>query len=173
MSVSKLFSFLSDFSPDELSGELISIYIAKQAGESMRRVDQAEAVKSRGLSGDRYASGSGHWHATDACDVTLVSAEELDAAERRVGQLLPEGWHRRNLVVKGIALAAVRRRNIRIGDALFAFHRLRPPCGYLDRISGAGSAKALGKAGGIGLKVLENGVIRVGDSVCLLDADSE
>ena len=34
------------------------------------------------------------------------------------------------------------------GEALLAWHRVRPPCGYLDRVAGAGMAKALGRYGG-------------------------
>ena len=80
-----------------------------------------------------------------------------------------QGQHRRNLVVRGIPLDAFRRRRVRIGQALFAFHRLRPPCGYLERLVGSGASKALGKGAGIGLSVIEGGAVRVGDQVVVME----
>ena len=73
---------------------------------------------------------------------------------------------------EGIALAAYHRRRVRVGEALLEFHRLRPPCVYLDRLLQPGAARALGKAGGIGLRVVEGGVIRVGDPVTVLVDDA-
>jgi MOSC domain-containing protein YiiM len=57
---------------------------------------------------------------------------------------------------------------VRIGTALLAFHRLRPPCGYLERLLGPGTVKALAGGAGIGLTVVESGTLRVGDEVLLL-----
>ena len=71
-------------------------------------------------------------------------------------------------MVRGIPLAAFRDRQVRIGTALLAFHRLRPPCGYLERLLGRGTVKALAGGAGIGLTVVEGGVLRVDDAVVLL-----
>jgi MOSC domain-containing protein YiiM len=48
------------------------------------------------------------------------------------------------------------------------WHRVRPPCGYLDRVVGAGMAKALGRYGGHCLRVREGGLIGLGDRVTVL-----
>ena len=45
-------------------------------------------------------------------------------------------------VAARIKLAALRNRTLRIGDVIFAFHRLRPPCAYLDRVQRVGTARA-------------------------------
>jgi MOSC domain-containing protein YiiM len=118
--------------------------------------------------GDRYATGSGHWKLTDGCQVTLITEEDLYRAQRISGISFAAGQHRRNLVVRGIPLDAFRRRQVRIGEVLFDFHRLRPPCGYLDRLVSAGAGKALGKGAGIGLKVMRGGILHVGDSVTVM-----
>jgi len=138
----------------------------------MHSVETTQAVVGQGLAGDRYAAGLGHWKTVDAVEVTLVRAEDLRAAEKRSGVSFAHGEHRRNLVVSGIPIDAYRRRQFRIGEALFEFHRLRPPCGYLDRVAGRGTAKALGKAAGIGARVIVAGRISVGDTVEVLTEDS-
>ncbi|MCF7989365.1 MAG: MOSC domain-containing protein [Thiohalocapsa sp.] len=150
---------------DAVVGRLAAIYVAEQAGAPMRAHDAAEALPGSGLRGDRYAAGTGFWRATDGCQVTLIHGEDLARAERRSGLALQQGQHRRNLVVTGLAGTDLGHRRLRIGDALFVWHRVRPPCGYLDKIAGSGMAKALGKRSGICLKVIEGGWIRVGDAV--------
>jgi uncharacterized protein YcbX len=146
-------------------GRLSAIFVADQGGAPMRSIDQASAVVDAGLADDRYALGRGFWRLTDGCQVTLIHAEDLARAQRRRGLLLDAGQHRRNLVVSGLARTELRNREIRIGDAVFEWHRVRPPCGYLDRISGPGTAKALGRQSGHCLRVRKAGLIKVGDRV--------
>jgi MOSC domain-containing protein YiiM len=134
----------------------------------MRACTQTLAIVDQGLAEDRYNLGRGFWRLTDGCQVTMILAEDLHRAERRHGLVLSDGQHRRNLVVTGLAGVELRRRHLRIGEALFEWHRTRPPCGYLDRISGTGTAKALRGRGGHCLRVREGGQIRVGDQVTVL-----
>jgi MOSC domain-containing protein YiiM len=171
--LSPLFSWLADWRPDEFRGTLTDIYVAAAAGAAMRRVAEVRAIAGAGLEGDRYASGSGHWRHTDACEVTLVDAADLERAQRKSGIGFAAGEHRRNLVVSGIPLDAYRNRRVRIGEVLLEFHRLRPPCGHLDRLLARGAGKALGKGAGIGLRVIEGGVLRVGDRVQVLDRGAD
>lgn len=166
--VSRLFSWLNTWRKDELQGTLVDIFIAASAGEPMQRVESCQCVSGKGLAGDRYALGKGHWIKTDGCEVTLITEADVDRAARRSNLSFADGEHRRNLVVRGIPLAAFNKRKLRIGQALFEFHRLRPPCGYLDRLVQRGAGKALGRGAGIGLRVLQDGEIRVGDPVEVL-----
>ncbi len=118
-----------------------------------------------GLDGDRYARGDGFWKATDGCQVTLIAEEDLSRAQWRSGIPLAHGEHRRNLVVRGLAIASMAHRQLRIGTAVLAWLRPRPPCGYLDSVTRPGTAKALGRRSGICLRVVSGGTIRVGDPV--------
>jgi len=168
---SGLFSWLNRWRADELQGRLVAIYVAGEAGAPMEWLAEARCLPGLGIDGDRYASGKGHWRKTDGCEVTLVRREDIERADRRSVSGFLDGQHRRNLVVEGIAMAAYRRRRVRIGEVLLEFHRLRPPCAYLDRLLQPGAARALGKAAGIGLRVIEGGAIRVGDPVSVLAED--
>jgi len=169
---SLLFSWLNTWRKQELRGRLQAIYLAPSAGEPMHAVDAVNCLPGRGLEGDRYAEDRGHWIKTDGCEVTLITLDDLKAAQRRSGLDFSQGQHRRNLVVEGIPLAAFQRHRLRIGDAMFDFHRLRPPCAYLDRIVQPGAARALARRAGIGLRVVEAGRIRVGDRVQVIVPDA-
>jgi len=154
------------------TGVLVAIFVADSAGAPMHERRQALALVDKGLAGDRYAEGQGFWRLTDGCQVTLVNAEDLRHAERRHRLELSRGQHRRNLVISGLAGIDLRGKGLRIGDALFEWHRVRPPCGYLDQVSGRGTAKALGRRAGQCLRVCEGGLISVGDSVKLVRRDN-
>lgn len=169
---SALFGWLNTWRADELRGELRGIYIASDAGAPMQALTGCRCEPARGIVGDRYAAGRGHWIKTDGCEVTLIRAEDIARASRHGPVSFLSGEHRRNLVVAGIPLDAYRRSRVRIGEVLFAFHRLRPPCGYLDRLLQPGAGKALGKGAGIGLRVVEGGAMHVGDAVQVIPAAS-
>jgi MOSC domain-containing protein YiiM len=169
---SLLFSWLNSWRRDERRGRLVDIFVAPAAGAPMHRLDAARCLPGRGLEGDRYALGKGHWVKTDGRELTLVTRQDIERANRRGPLSFADGEHRRNLVVDGIRLEVYRGHRVRIGSVEYEFHRLRPPCGYLDRLLQAGAGRALGKGAGIGLRVLQEGVIRVGDPVeVLVDQD--
>jgi MOSC domain-containing protein YiiM len=133
---------------------------------------QVRAMVDVGLDQDRYATGRGFWRLTDGCQVTLIREEDLLRSERRHGIALGAGQHRRNLVVAGVRSADLRSCSLRIGQSLLEWHRVRPPCGYLDRIAGPGTAKALGRNAGHCFRVREAGLINVGDQVLLVPGEA-
>jgi len=151
---------------------LSAIYLSVAAGRPMQAFEAVQAIARRGLEGDRYAERGGHWQASDACQVTLIGSDDLRRAARgqadAIRDKLETGHHRRNLVVDGIRSRALEGRTFRIGEALFAWHKPRPPCGYLDQIEGAGLCRALGRNSGVCLRVLEGGMVRVGDTIDIL-----
>lgn len=163
-----MLTWLRSLFPSE-QGRLEAIFIASAAGEPMHVIKQAMAIEQRGLDGDRYASNTGFWKATDGCPVTLISTHDLAHAMRRCDIELSNGAHRRNLVISGLKTHRLEGKQFRIGEAVFSYQRPRPPCGYLDRISGRGLAKAMGKQAGICLQVIRGGRLCVGDPVVILD----
>jgi hypothetical protein len=145
------------------SPRLTAIYTCAAAGEPLIAIDQGEVISGKGLSGDRYSRDSGFWHRVEACQLTLITEHEL-ARVRCAGTVaVDDGQHRRNLVVSGVTPRQLAGRSFQIGDALFAYHKPRPPCGYIDTVAGKGMAKALGRHSGVCLKVIRDGTIRVGD----------
>ena len=156
----------------QITARLDAIYIATAAGQAMMNLSSAEAIRDRGLQGDRYFKQTGFWKATDSCQVTLISVHDLRMAKRRSQLDFNNGSHRRNLVIDGIKTKALENQVFRIGDAVFRYQKPRPPCGYLDQIEGRGMAHALGRQSGVCLQVLRSGMLCSGDTVELILDDN-
>lgn len=150
-----------------------AIFITPRAGEPMMRVAEVEALAGVGLRGDRYATGVGYYSPRDVCEVTLIEGEVLDAIKREHGIRIHQGQHRRNLVTRGLALRELKGRRLRIGDVLLEYDRPRPPCDHVQRLTEPGMTRALGKGAGIGVRVLESGILREGDTIQVLEGDPQ
>jgi len=145
-----------------------AIFITPEGGAAMRSVSEVEAAPG-GLKGDRYFQGNGYWSGTDDCEVTIISVEDLEVIERETGIVMSEGLHRRNIVVRGQALGKLVGRLFRLGGSTMVFDRLRPPCAYIQQLTGEkGITRALAGKGGVGVRVIEAGTIRCGDSLEML-----
>ena len=147
---------------------LEALFIAPAAGQPMRRVTEVRAVAGQGLEGDRYALGTGYYSARYDCEVTLIEGEVLDAIEAEQGPAVQDGQHRRNLVTRGLRLRDLEGCQLRIGEVLLAWHRPRPPCDYVQRLTEPGMTKALGKGAGIGMRVVVGGLLREGMEIVVV-----
>jgi MOSC domain-containing protein YiiM len=78
---------------------------------------------------------------------------------------------RRNLVVEGINLLALKDQRFRIGAALFEGTGPCHPCSRMEEALGDGGLAAMRGHGGITARVLEEGRIAVGDAVEALPPD--
>lgn len=152
---------------------LKAIYIASAVGEPMQSVDRIEAISGRGLQGDRYCAGTGHWQSIEGCQATLITEYDLRHAKHKtspqIETALDNGGHRRNLVIDGLKTKQLEGKSFRIGSAVFRYDKPRPPCGYIDKVSGRGMGKALGHYSGICINVVSDGQLAVGDTVTVLD----
>lgn len=126
----------------------------------MRAVDSAEAVAGKGLRGDRYGSGSGKR------GITLIQAEHLPAIAALAGvEAIEPATLRRNLVVSGIPLIALKGRRFRIGEVLCEGTAPCDPCSRMELALGAGGYNAMRGHGGLCARILEGGTFRIGDEV--------
>ena len=131
----------------------------------MRVVAEAQAVAGQGLVGDRYASASGNR------GMTLIQAEHLPAIAALSGhaQVAP-ALLRRNLVVSGLPLVALKGRRFRIGEVLLEGVADCDPCSRMEDALGPGGYNAMRGHGGLCARILEGGLLRVGDEVVALQA---
>lgn len=142
-----------------------AIFIAPAGGRPMVRLDEVHAEPG-GLAGDRYATRRGYWTGVDECEVTFIEGEVLDEVPERYGVAVAEGQHRRNIVTRGVDLTSLAGSTFRVGGAMLAYDRPRPPCRYVESITEPGMTRALGaRRGGICARVVEAGLIRVGDAI--------
>jgi MOSC domain-containing protein YiiM len=136
---------------------------ARTAG--MREVDEVEAVTGKGLIGDRYLGASGKR------GITLIQAEHLPVIAALAGHAtVAPATLRRNLVVEGIPLIALKDRRFRIGDVVVV-QGTGPcdPCSRMEAVLGAGGYNAMRGMGGICARIVEGGTIRRGDAVVALE----
>lgn len=98
--------------------------------------------------------------------VTLIQAEHLPVIGAMMGQgpVAPE-MLRRNLLVSGINLAALKGRQVRIGNVVVSIDVICAPCSRMEETLGKGGYSAVRGHGGWCASVLQPGLIRVGDAV--------
>ncbi|MCM2355322.1 MAG: MOSC domain-containing protein [Arenimonas sp.] len=131
----------------------------------MREVDAAEAVAGKGLLGDRYASASGKR------GITLIQAEHLPAIAALAGlEAVVPATLRRNLVVSGLPLVALKGRRFRIGEAVFEGTDDCDPCSRMEAALGPGGYNAMRGHGGLCARIVSGGRIAVGDLLVPEDA---
>ena len=152
-------------------GRVEAIHVAGAQGEPMRAVSRIRLIAGVGLESDRYATGRGHFSASPGTGraLTLIEAEVLESLD----VALRPGEARRNLTTRGIDLNALVGRRFRVGDVLCEGMRLCEPCEYLEGLLKKSLLQPLLHRGGLRADVLEDGEIRVGDSVKVLGIDAD
>jgi MOSC domain-containing protein YiiM len=132
--------------------------------QPMVAVEAAVLDLECGLAGDRWQGRPGGNR-----QVTLLAEEHLLAIARFMGaEVLPEQL-RRNLVVGGINLLALRGRRVRVGTAILEVTGDCHPCSRMEETLGPGGYNAVRGQGGVTARVETGGMIRLGDAVTRVD----
>ncbi len=133
-------------------------------------VDEATLIEGRGLEGDHKVTG----RAGTKRQVTLIQFEHLTAVAGMLhrDEVSPKQT-RRNLVVSGINLLALKGKPFRVGAALLEFSGPCEPCSRMEANLGPGGFNAMRGHGGITAKVLEGAVIFIGDVVRIEDSAAQ
>ena len=147
------------------TGRLVWIGLSPGRKEPILEVEEAEARVGTGLESDRHSKG----RPGGKRQVTLIQAEHLPVIAALVGdsEPIPPGLVRRNLVVAGINLLALKNRRFRVGAALLEGTGPCHPCSRMEANLGPGGFNAMRGHGGITARVLEGGWIYVGDEIAL------
>lgn len=98
--------------------------------------------------------------------VTLIQAEHIPVVEAILGRgKIDPSLLRRNIVVSGINLAALKYQTFRIGTAELEGSGNCPPCSRMEENLGPGGYAAMLAHGGITAVVVTEGVVSLGDTV--------
>lgn len=142
------------------AGRVDWIGVRPRRDVGMQSLENVEAMIDAGLKGDRYSGGSGKR------GVTLIQAEHLPVIADLAGHdTVAPSTLRRNLVVSGIPLIALKGLRFRIGDVLLEGTDPCDPCSRMEQALGTGGYNAMRGMGGLCASIVEGGTLRVGDRV--------
>jgi len=117
-------------------------------------------VLKNGLEGDHYAGHSGKR------SVTLIQQEHIvTIASLLHKKTIEPAALRRNIVISGINLLALKDREFKIGSAILKMTGLCHPCSRMEETFGEGGYNAVRGHGGITACVISPGIINIGDNV--------
>lgn len=143
-------------------GRLQWIGLSPRAQADLQVVADAELVVGHGLAGDHHAKSK----FGSKRQVTLIQAEHIVAVAGLLHRpSIDPGLLRRNLVVAGINLLALKGRTFRIGSCLLEYTGPCDPCSRMEQNLGPGGLNAMRGHGGITAKVLIGGEICLNDEI--------
>lgn len=127
-------------------------------------VDEVLAVAQIGLEGDHYASKEGKRQ------VTLIAQEHLNAAASMLGKgQIDPLLTRRNIVISGVNLLALKGKQFQLGEAILEYTGECHPCSRMEENYGTGGYNAMRGHGGITCKILKTGRVALGDPLKVVE----
>jgi hypothetical protein len=148
--------------PATMTGVVQALWIADSAGKPARQLQRATALAGRGLAGDRHVAGTGTFPSgLPGSALTLIESEVCDS----FAPPLAADEHRRNIVTRGIDLAALVGYEFTIGTVHCRGMRLCEPCTVIEGYATRPVLRSLVHRGGLRADILTDGDIAVGDPV--------
>lgn len=146
-------------------GRVEWIGVRPSRGEPMVALEDVQMGLENGVTGDHFGGRIG-----SPRQVTLIQEEHLGAIAAYLHrESVAPSLLRRNIVVSGINLLALKDKAFRMGDAVLECTGLCHPCSKMERQLGAGGYNALRGHGGITARVREAGLVRLADAVSYMD----
>lgn len=157
--------------PPHVVGRVEALVVRGHPRDPARRVGQTEARAGIGLADDRLGRRGEAELSTR--QVTLIQSEHLGviAALAGVPSVDPLAL-RRNVVVAGINLLALKNAHLQVGEAVLQLVGPCQPCSRMEDAIGPGGYAAMRGHGGMTARVVRSGTIREGDAVRAVPAPS-
>lgn len=169
---------------NDASGLVVSLHIAPAEATPMIEIAAAHAVPGKGVEGDRYFLGTGHFSDNHgpSYEITLIEIETIYALRKEFEALsdFQPGEARRNIVTQNVALNHLVERTFQVGEVTLRGLRLCEPCLHIAQLTHHSVLSGLIHRGGLRAQILTEGIIRAGDpivklpgSTCLFDENGE
>ncbi len=150
--------------PPHVQGRVQAIIVRDTPRNPARQIVETVALAKIGLADDRLGRRGEAELSTR--QVTLIQAEHLPVIAQLAGvDSVDPVRLRRNIVVSGINLVALRTAHVQVGDAVLEIMGPCQPCSRMESEIGPGGYAAMRGHGGMTARVLTGGAIRVGDGV--------
>jgi MOSC domain-containing protein YiiM len=149
-------------------GIVQGLYVTHIAGAPMFAAEVVEAVKARGLVGDRYFLGTGYYSSKQGwgANVTLIESEAIAAINAGHNASFTSAIMRRNIVTTDIKIESLIGCEFRCGNAVLHGTKPFPPCAHLAYLIGDPAIlRYLAHCGGIGAEVVAGGTIKLNDRI--------
>jgi len=146
-------------------GKLEWIGLRPGRRETVVAVEEAVVSLEEGLVGDHYAKKGGDRQ------LTLIQAEHLRGVAGMLHrETVDPTLTRRNLLISGVNLLALKNARFQIGDSV-VLETTGPcePCSRMEENLGPGGYQAMRGHGGLTARVVQGGPIKVGDQVKWLE----
>lgn len=141
-----------------MSGVLEYIVLRPKRKQDVDIRKEAHLSAGMGIEGDHYAKSGKR-------EVTLIQAEHLEAVAAELNMEIPLGITRRNLVVRGTSLMDMISKRLQIGEAVLEITGECHPCSRMNEVLGPGGLKAMANRGGVTAKIVQSGILKIGDRV--------
>ena len=151
-----------------MTGRVLEIWIAPEAGAPMQSKAEVSTAPGRGLEGDRYWKAAGSWSDTEHKpdqELTLIETEQLAWFRETTGQTLTAEQSRRNILTEGIELNPLVGQRFFIGEVEVEGMRLCEPCKTLQERTGLNVLPAMVGRSGLNCRIIGPGEIRCGDPI--------
>ena len=138
------------------------IGISKIRGGSIASVKSVDALKGRGLVGEKHFKENNEKRA----QITLIEIENINHYNKITGTKIPAINFLRNIVTEGIQLNVLVGKEFFIGAVKVKAHDLCRPCKYLqESLQQKNTVKELLHTGGLRCEILSSGKICVDDQI--------
>ncbi|MCC2546558.1 MOSC domain-containing protein [Hymenobacter sp. BT175] len=149
------------------TGRVEWIGIRPARREPLQSLIEVDVLTDARLEGDHARVKSGGKR-----QVTLLQHEHLAAVAGFLGQngSVDPGRLRRNLVVSGLNLLALKNRRVQLGDeVILEITGECHPCSRMEEELGPGGYNAMRGHGGLTARIVQGGRLRVGDVVRMVE----
>ena len=142
--------------------KIYEIGITKYNNQEIENVNEIKVLKNKGIEGDR------HFHEFNDIknQITLIESENIDFYNKKFKTNFAYIDFRRNLITKNIKLNELVEKKLTVGKIQLLVHDLCRPCKHLQEKLGKDNIiKEFLRKGGIRCEILNDGKIKVGDSI--------